>query len=97
MRRTKTLPLADMMDFAQFGFDVWTVMGLRMAKIAIGGPAATLEAQQMIAEKTAAAVEAQFAMGLALAKGSTHQTASRKAYAGYRRRVRSNRRRLSGA
>lgn len=97
MRRTKNLPLADMMDFARFGFDVWAVMGLRMAKFAVGGPAAAVEAQQMFAEKTAAAVEAQFAMGLAFAKGATHHAAGRKAYAGYRRRVRSNRRRLIGA
>jgi len=96
MRRSKKLPLTDMIDFAQFGFDVWSVMGLRMAKFAIGGPAAAVEAQRMISEKTAAAMEAQFTMGLALAKGSTHQAAGRKAYAGYRRRVRSNRRRLIG-
>jgi hypothetical protein len=85
-----------MMDFARFGFDAWTVVGLRMAKLAVGGPAATLEAQRMITEKTAAAVEAQFAMGMAFAKGATHRAAGRKAYAGYRRRVRSNRKRLIG-
>ena len=97
MRRNKIMPLADMMDFARFGLDVWAVMGLRVAKIAIGDPAAGRETQRMIAEKTAAAVEAQFAMGLALAKGSTHHAAGRKAYAGYRRLVRSNRRRLTKA
>ena len=94
MRRTRNLPIADMIDFAQFGFDAWTVMGLRMAKFAVGGPPAALEAQRMISEKTAAAIEAQFTMALAFAKGATHHAAGRKAYAGYRRRVRSNRRRL---
>jgi hypothetical protein len=86
--------MAEWAEFAQFGIDVWTVMGLRMAKLAAGGPAASIEAQQMISEKANAAFEAQFAMGLALVKGATHQAAGRKAYAGYRRRVRSNRRRL---
>jgi hypothetical protein len=95
MRRTRRLPLTDLWDFTQFGLDAWTVMGLRMAKIAAGGPAAALEAQQMIAEKAAAAAEAQFAMSLALVKGATHRAAGRKAYAGYRRRVRANRRRLA--
>ena len=55
---------------------------------------AMLEAQRMLAEKSAAAFEAQVAAGLALATGARPRTAGRKALAGYRRRVNANRRRL---
>ena len=95
MPRKRHSPFGTAWDFAQLGFESWTVIGLRMAKLATGGPAAMAEAQRMVAEKAAAAVEAQFVAGMALAGGATHQTAGRKAMAGYRRRVRANRRRLA--
>jgi geranylgeranyl pyrophosphate synthase len=58
------------------------------------GRTAVLEAQRMTAEKTAAMLEAQAAAGMALATGSSSRAAARKVVAPYRRRVKSNRRRL---
>ena len=81
-------------DFARLGAEAWMVVGLRLARLAAGGPAAALEAQRMVAEKSAAALEAQAAAGMALALGASHHVAGGKALAGYRRRVRANRRRL---
>ena len=94
MARRYNPSMAHAFDLARLGVEAWMVMGLRTAKIAAGGPAATLEAQRMVVEKSAAALEAQFAAGLALATGATHHAAGRKALAGYRRRVKANRRRL---
>jgi hypothetical protein len=71
------------------------VIGLRLAKLAQGGPAGMVEAQKMVAEKAAAAVEAQLAAAMALATGGTQHAAATKALTGYRRRVRANRKRLS--
>lgn len=82
-------------DLARLGAESWAVIGLRMAKLAAGGPAAAFEAQRMVAEKALAAVEAQFAAGLALASGASHHVAGRKVLAGYKKRVRANRTRLS--
>jgi hypothetical protein len=90
--RNQTVPF--FFDCARLGVEAWMVMGLRLAKLAAGGPAAALEAQRMLAEKSAAAVEAQFAAGIALATGVSHTAAGRKALGRYRRRVRANRRRL---
>lgn len=88
-------PFGAAWDFAQLGFESWTVIGLRMSKLAAGGPLAMAEAQRMVTEKAVAAVEAQFNAGMALAAGATHQAVGRKAISGYRRRVRANRRRLA--
>lgn len=82
-------------DLARLGADAWTVVGLRLSKLAAGGPAAAFEAQRMVTEKAMAAVDAQFAAALALASGATHHAAGRTALAGYRRRVNANRRRLT--
>ena len=75
------------MDAAFLGFESQRVIGLRLAKIAAGGPGGYAEAQRMIAEKTAAFAEA--AMTLA-AGGSTQKIVRR-----YRTHVRANERRLS--
>jgi hypothetical protein len=91
-KRTPSPSLA--FDFARLGAEAWMVVGLRFAKLAAGGPAAALEAHRMVAEKSAAALEAQFAAAMALATGASHAAAGSKALAGYRRRVRANRRRL---
>ena len=81
-------------DAARLGIEAWMVMGLRLAKLAAGGPAASLEAYRMVAEKSAAAAEAQVAAAMALATGASPAAAGGKALARYRRRVRANRRRL---
>ncbi|ACL57083.1 hypothetical protein [Methylobacterium nodulans] len=73
-------------DMTLLGLEAQTVIGLRLAKIALGGPAAVAEAQLMVTEKVAAAGEAavQVATG-----GSAH-----KVVRGYRKKVRANKRRL---
>jgi hypothetical protein len=84
-----------MFDMARFGAEAWMVVGLRMARLAAGGPLAAREAQRMVTEKAAAAVEAQAATGAALMSGASAKTLQRKAMSGYRRRVKANRRRLA--
>ena len=54
-----------------------------------------LEAQRMVAEKTAAMLEGQAATGMAVATGSSKAAVAGKAIAPYRRRVKENRRRLT--
>ena len=95
MTRRTAFAVGDAFDLMRLGAECWMVMGLRMAKLAAGGPAAAIEAQRMISEKAAAMVEAQAAAGLALALGKSQRSAGRKALAGYRRRVKANRRRLT--
>jgi hypothetical protein len=87
--------IATAFDLARLGMESWMVIGLRMAKFAAGGPPALLEAQRMVMEKAAAAIEAQTAAGLALAGGASHEATGRKVLRGYRKRVRANRRRLT--
>jgi hypothetical protein len=94
-RRSKHLPLGMAFDLARLGFEAWMVIGLRMAKLAAGGPAAAREAQRMTAEKAAAMLEAQTAASVAAATGSSHAAVVRKAIRPYRRRVKANRRRLT--
>ena len=94
MSRKRNASMSYGFDLARLGMESWMVIGLRMAKLAAGGPAATLEAQRMVAEKSAAAVEAQMAAGMAFAAGATSEATQRKVLAGYRRRVRANRARL---
>jgi hypothetical protein len=87
--------------FLRFGFDMMAlgaessgVMALRMMKLAAGGPAATVEAQLMVAEKMQAAAEAGAAAWTDALTGASHGTAQRTLVR-YRRKVRANRRRLS--
>lgn len=81
--------------WSSLGFESAMVIGLRLAKLAEGGPAAAFEAQRMVNEKTAAMVEAQWGLALAMATGASHHRAGHKTLALYRRKVRANRRRLS--
>ena len=94
MTRKRTLVPVFGFELARLGVESWMVMGLRWAKLAAGGPAAGLETYRMVAEKSAAAVEAQLTVAGALATGASQAAAGGKALAGYRRRVRANRRRL---
>jgi hypothetical protein len=83
------------------GFDAWSlgieasaVIGLRLLKIGVGGPAATAEARQMVNEK----IESGFAlqsMALAGCLGGTAHGFTTKTLAHYRLKVRANRRRLA--
>ena len=64
-----------------------TVIGLRLMKLTLGGPAASREANRMVAEKLTAFEEA----AVKVATGRT----TRSVIKGYRRKVRANRRRLT--
>lgn len=86
--------MASAAAWSSLGLDASAVIGLRLAKIAAGGPAAAVEAQRMVTEKALAAVEAQWAIGLAVATGKG-RGAGHKTLALYRRKVKANRRRLS--
>jgi len=74
-------------DAVLLGFETQRVIGLRLAKMAEGGPAAQVEAQRMIMEKSAALAEA----ATTLATGGSPRTVIRR----YRGRVKANERRLS--
>jgi hypothetical protein len=69
------------------GFEAQRVIGLRLAKLAVGDAAAAVEAQLMVTEKVAAFVEAS----TTLATGGSHKSVIRR----YRSHVRANERRLS--
>jgi hypothetical protein len=75
------------LDAARLGYEMQTVMALRMLKLARGGAAATTEAQRMVAEKGAAFAEA----AATLATGGSMNKAMRRV----RSRVNQNKRRLS--
>ena len=85
-------------SWMQAGFDAWalglessTVIGLRMAKLAAGGEAASAEAALMVSEKVQASQE--IALG---AFGLTPLAGTQKTLRHYRRKVAANRRRLGG-
>ena len=73
-------------DAVMLGLEAQRVIGLRLMKLAGGGPAAQAEALHMVSEKTAALAEA----GMTLARGGSAGTVIRR----YRKHVRANRRRL---
>ena len=73
-------------DSTMLAMESQAVIGLRLAKLAAGGSAAQVEAQRMISEKMVAAGEAAMVMATG---GSTANVV-----AGYRRKVRANKRRL---
>ena len=77
------------------GMEAATVIGLRTAKIAMGGQAAQKEAALMVDEKIAAAQALQL-MAFTGGLGATPQGAAAKSIAHLRRKVRANRKRLSG-
>jgi hypothetical protein len=82
------------------GFNAWSlgveasaVIGLRAMTLAAGGTAAEAEAYRMVAEKIAAGLDLQ-AKAMSGALGYSPAGAAAKAVGHYRRKVRSNLRRL---
>lgn len=75
------------LDALQLHVEAQHVIGLRLMKLAQGGPAAQAEARRMVAEKTAAMAEAAFT----LASGGSAKKVVRR----YRTHVRANQRRLA--
>lgn len=84
------------MDSLWLGAEAQGVIALRMMKFAAGGTAAATEAQLMVSEKLRAAAETQTQVLTSLLTGRGHLAPAR-AVAGYRRKVRANRRRLAKA
>ena len=74
-------------DSAMLIFESQQVIALRLAKLALGGPAAMSEANRMVSEKGFAFAEAAAHMAL----GGSTEAAVRKV----RRTVRANRKRLT--
>jgi hypothetical protein len=70
------------------------VIGMRAFKLAAGGSAATDEAQRMVEEKIAAAVDLQM-LAMTGGLGSTVHGAASKSVRHYAGKVRANRRRLA--
>ena len=90
-------------SWSRLSFDLWRagleaqqVIALRLAKLALGGPAATTEMNRMVSEKMTAAMEVQSAAAAAVLNGNAAQIPSRTV-ALYRRKMRANRNRLSAA
>jgi hypothetical protein len=76
--------------------EIQSVVSMRLMKIAAGGAEAAAECVRMIKEKSAAAVAAQTAGSLALAKGRSIKAATKAAMVPVKRKVRANCKRLSG-
>ncbi|MFZ1922913.1 MAG: hypothetical protein WA280_09170 [Xanthobacteraceae bacterium] len=80
---------------ALLGLEAQRVMALRLMRIAAGGARGHAEAQRMVTEKFAAAVEAQAAAVSGAVEGRSAQRTAKKALNVYKKRVRANRRRLT--
>jgi len=76
------------------GVEAATVVGLRTMKIAAGGAAGEAETRRMISEKVDAGLALQ-ALAMTGGLGFSPRSAAAKTLTHYRRKVRSNRRRLS--
>jgi hypothetical protein len=94
-RKAAANPFALGMDAWLLGAEAASVVALRGTRMALGGTEAQLEAQRMVAEKG----EAAWDLGVLFATGSLGQrpeTIARRTLALYGKRVRANRRRLTG-
>jgi hypothetical protein len=82
------------LDAMKFGFEVQSVVTLRLLKIAAGGAEGNAEFTKMVTEKVEALADAQTAGAVALAQGRSLKVASKHLMAPIKRRVRANHRRL---
>ncbi|HTU11948.1 MAG TPA: hypothetical protein VMG08_13745 [Allosphingosinicella sp.] len=82
------------MDSWSLGLEASTVIGMRMLKLAEGGPAAAAECDRMVREKLEAAAELQL-LAMTGALGATSRRAAGKAVGHVRKRVRANKKRLA--
>ena len=87
--------LALSFKIAQLGWDVQSVMALRLLRLAGGGARGRAEASRMAAEKIAAVAEAQAAVAAAVITGRKNHVIAGKGLGVFRKRVRANKRRLS--
>lgn len=94
-RRNEALEWVEITTAATaLAWEAANVVSLRLAKAAIGGPAARREALTMYSEKVVALAELQLSF-LTGGLGATPATAARKTIRHYSRKVSANRRRLS--
>jgi hypothetical protein len=84
------------MDAVKFNLEVQSVVAMRLMKIAAGGATGAAESTKMVREKAEASVAALTAGALALAKGGSVKAATKAAMVPVKKRVRANRKRLSG-
>ncbi|UUL83995.1 hypothetical protein OKW76_05825 [Sphingomonas sp. S1-29] len=80
-------------DAWTLGAEASTVIGMRMAKMAVGGAAADKEAQLMVSEKMQAMAELQMQM-LTGGLGTTALSGTQKTLKHYKKKVAANRKRL---
>jgi hypothetical protein len=83
-------------DAARVATHAQGVIAMRLVMLARGGAAGHKEAHRMVAEKADALVQAQLAAAKSLASGKKPPAVMRETIGIYGRRVRQNRRRLSG-
>jgi hypothetical protein len=81
---------------AQLGFEAQNVVALRLIRLATGGTSSKTEARRMINEKFAALADAQIAGTAAAIAGRPVSVVAGRILHTYKKRVRANRRRLSG-
>jgi len=85
-------PWRSYLELAQATFDINAVVLLRCMRLASGGALARREAQRMVVEKGLAVGEAQIAAANKMMMGAGGAAAAARVY---RRKVKSNRRRLA--
>jgi hypothetical protein len=99
MKKSSQLPWANMASMAfqstMLAIEAQQVIAMRLSKMAFGGPAAQKESELMVSEKLEAAVEGGQMMMMAALGGKSDMGAD-KVMQLYRRKVRANRKRLSG-
>ncbi len=92
--RARSSWLAIWADACSLGLEASTVIGLRTVKLAVGGKAATTEAQRMVKEKIEASLALQ-AKALRGGLGTTALGAASKTLDHYRQKIRANQTRLT--
>jgi hypothetical protein len=91
----KPTPFSMFFDLSRLAFESNMVIGLRMMKLAAGGPKAISEANLMTSEKLQAASSVMIDGAFALASGKSMESIGKSTVAHYRKKVRANHRRLS--
>ena len=83
-------------DAMRLGIEAQSVVALRMARFARGGGFDWAEAQRMVSEKAETLARVQVATAMSMLSGQQPPVLARQAIGIYGKRVRHNRRRLSG-
>jgi len=80
---------------ARVGWEMQSVMALRLLRLMGGGASAQSEARRMVSDKMAALAEAQTSATTVAAKGGNGAKVAKTVLNVYGKRVRANKRRLS--